>query len=84
MHFAAGVADPQRALADETPKQIGQQTHGLSVALCDRAESEKCPATGRQSVTDVNQPLDLVGSITATMHTTSAGQGIIPIRLNVR
>jgi hypothetical protein len=43
MHLAAGVADPQGALADETPKQIGQQTHELSVALCDRAESEKCP-----------------------------------------
>ncbi len=26
MHFAVGVADPQGALADETPKQIGQQT----------------------------------------------------------
>ena len=27
MHFAVGVANPQGALADETPKQIGQQTH---------------------------------------------------------
>jgi hypothetical protein len=27
VHIAAGVADSQGALADEAPKQIGQQTH---------------------------------------------------------
>jgi hypothetical protein len=27
MHLAVGVADSQLALADEAPKQIGQQTH---------------------------------------------------------
>jgi hypothetical protein len=27
MHLAVGVADSQRALADEALKQLGQQTH---------------------------------------------------------
>ncbi len=31
MHLAAGVANPQRALADEARKQIGQQTHVAAV-----------------------------------------------------
>src|SRR5258705_9080760 len=34
VNFAAGVADSQGAMADEAPKQIGQQTH--VAALRDR------------------------------------------------
>jgi hypothetical protein len=41
IRFAVGIADAQCALADETPKQIGQQTHAASVALYDSALSEK-------------------------------------------
>ena len=41
MLFAVGIADPQGALVNETPKQIGQQSHVGSVALRDSAASEK-------------------------------------------
>jgi hypothetical protein len=27
MYLAVGIADSQRALADEAPKQLGQETH---------------------------------------------------------